>query len=308
VSNTMTNYIPQILAMGMVALRENSIMARLVNRAYDPNPGTKGSTVDVPIPSACTAEDVVPATTGQAVTAISPTTVPIALSQWKQSGFAVTDKERTQIADGAIPMQLTECARVLANAVDAYILGKYPGIYGAGGTAGTTPFASTMVEATQTRTELTRNLCPPSDRFCVIDADAEGAALNLTAFHSASETGQSRTYVEGFISRVMGADWHTDQNMPYHTAGTLANGSSTKVVAVTTAVAIALSTFAVDAATLTGTIVIGDIFSRVPTWSPTPRRSPPAATRRWGSPSPRLCARPSPTTRSAPSGPRTAST
>ncbi len=260
-SNTLTYYTPKILAMGLVALRENSIMARLVNRGFEPTAGVKGSTVDVPIPSAVTAEDVVPAASAQSVTDINPTNVQVVMTQWKQAAFVLDDKERTQVADGTVPIQLTEAAKALPTAVDAYILTKCIGIYGYGGAGGTTPFASDLSAAVNARRELARNLAPTQPRYVVLDEDAEAAALNLTAFHSASVIGQSETYREGFIKRVMGADWFMDQNIPTHTAGTLLNGSSARVALITTTVAAGASTMAVDHTTLTGTVLKGDLFT-----------------------------------------------
>jgi len=260
VANTLTEVIPQLLAQGLVALRENAIMARLVNTQYSPQPGVKGSTIDVPIPSAVTANDVVPATTGQAVTAVVPTSVSIAVDQWKEAAFTLTDQEQTQVVDGTIPMQATEAVKSLANAVDDYVLGKYVGIYGFGGVAGTTPFASNLSEVVGARKELHRQLTDPNPRYVVIDEDAEANAIQLSNFLQAEQRGDTQGIINGLIGRKLGADWHLDQNIPTHTAGTAVNGSSTKVFAITTEVAAAGTTMAIDATTLTGTVIQGDVF------------------------------------------------
>jgi hypothetical protein len=260
-SNTLTYVIPQILAQGLVALRENAIMARLVNRGYSPTPGEKGSTVDVPIPSAITANPVVPEAYPQAATNLSPSKVSISLDQWYEAAFTLSDKEVTQAMDGLVPMQVTEAAKALANNVDAYILGKYKGIYGFAGTAATTPFGSDLSAAINARRELQRNLAPMAPRYIVLDEDAEAKALALDTILEADKAGSRETYVSGMIGRLLGADWHMDQNVPTHTSGTLVNGAGTKIALITTQVAAGGTTMAVDHTTLTGTIVEGDVFA-----------------------------------------------
>ena len=259
-SNTLTYVLPQLLMQGLVALREHAIMPRLVNTGYSPEPGQKGSTVDIPVPSAITANDVVPATYPQAATDISPTNAQIVLNQWKEAAFVLNDKERTQAMDGTIPMQATEAIKSLANAVDDHILSKYKGIYGFGGAAGTTPLASNVSEVVNARKELHRQLCDDNPRYVVIDEDAEANAIQLSNFLKANERGDQGGVVNGLIGRKLGADWHMDQRVPTHTAGTAVNGSATRVFAITTAVAAAGTTMAIDATTLTGTIVQGDVF------------------------------------------------
>lgn len=260
-SNTLTYVIPQILAQGLVALRENAIMARLVNRGYSPQPGEKGSTVDVPIPSAITANAVVPEAYPQAATNLSPSKVSIALDQWYEAAFTLSDKEVTQAMDGLVPMQVTEAAKSLANNVDSYLFGKYKGIYGFGGAAAVTPFASNLSEAINARRELARNLAPLAPRYIVLDEDAEAKALGLDTILEADKAGSRETYVSGLIGRLLGADWHMDQLVPTHTAGTLVNGLGTKIALITTQVAAGGTTMAVDHTTLTGTILEGDVFT-----------------------------------------------
>jgi len=260
VANSLSNVLPQLLAQGLVALRERAIMPRLVNTGYSPAPGEKGSTVDVPIPSAITANDVVAAGTPQTATDVSPTRVQIVMSQWKEAAFTLSDKEREEVMDGTIPMQATEAIKSLANVVDQYILGQYTGIYGYGGAGGTTPFATTLGAYVDARKELNRNLADPDPRFCVIDEDADANAILLGNLIQAEQRGDQETIKNGRIGHILGADWHLDQNVPTHTAGTITNGAGTRIGLITTALAVAATTMAIDNTTLTGTLVEGDVF------------------------------------------------
>tara|TARA_B100000949_G_scaffold4534_2_gene3927 strand:+ start:2547 stop:3554 length:1008 start_codon:yes stop_codon:yes gene_type:complete len=195
--------------------------------------GERGSTIDVPIPSSITAVAVSPAITPPANADSAPTKVSIALDQWYEAPFYLTDKERMEVMDGTIPMQASEAIRALANNVDSYIWGKYATVYGYAGVAGTTPFASNLSEFTNARKVLATQLAPMEPRFVVLDPDAEANAINLRAFQDASYGGGDGVIANGQIGRKLGSIWAMSQNVPTHTttaAGTIVvNDASTAV-------------------------------------------------------------------------------
>ena len=257
-ANTLTQVIPQIMAQGLLALREQSIMARLVNRDYESDAKEKGDTVDVPIPSAITARNVAAGPVPVTIPNVSPTKVQIQLNQWKEAPFYLTDKDMEEAMDGVIPMQASEAIKALANAMDSHILAQYTGIYSAAGTAGTTPFATNNAVFRTARKLMHKTLAPARDRRCVLDPDAEENAIGLSEFLKADERGDQGGIIEGNIGRKLGADWFMDQNMPTHAVGTLSPTTSVLTVA---AYAIGVTTLSLDRATLTGTLVTGDIFT-----------------------------------------------
>lgn len=254
-SNTLTAVTPKLLAQGLLALREQSIMARLVNRSYDTLAAEKGSTVDVPIPSAIAVQNVSPAATPPATADVAPTSVPITLSSWKEAPFYLTDKDVMEAMNGTIPMQASEAIKALANQVDSDVLATYVGVYGYAGVAGTTPFGTDLSEYIAGRVVMANQAAPMDDRRVVLDPTAEGNALLLRAFQDASFGGGDGVIIRGQIGTKVGADWFMDQNVPTHTAGT-GTGILVNNVA---GYPVGTTSIAID--TGTGTLVVGDIVS-----------------------------------------------
>src|SRR4051812_46998356 len=101
------------------------MMPQLVNRGYEVLAGQKGSTIDVPIPSAITVQDVTPSNTPPSTADVQPTSTPITLSSWKEAPFYMTDKDMLEAMEGTIPMQASEAIKAIANQVNSDILALY---------------------------------------------------------------------------------------------------------------------------------------------------------------------------------------
>jgi len=258
-ANTIDNILAKILARGLLALREQAIMPRLVNGDYSSEAASKGDTIDVPIPSEVTATDVTPSNTPPTPGNSQPGKVQIQLNNWKKADFFLTDKEMVEIERNAhfMPMQMSEAIRSLANVVNEDIHAEYLGVYGLTGTAGTTPFASTVVDATNARKVLHKQRAPRTERRGVLDYDAEANALALSPFADAEKTGSSMVKIEGEIGRKYGIDWFADDAVVTHTAGSLA--ATGAVVGSTTAAG--ASSLDVKSASAVGNVLVGDIFT-----------------------------------------------
>lgn len=185
-ANTVTEVLPKLLAQGLLALRQQSIMPRFVNRAYETMAGEKGSTIDVPIPSAITIQPVSPGATPPSTADVAPTKVAITLNKWNEAPFYLTDKDLLEVMTGTIPMQASEAVKAVANVVDTDILALYTGIYGYAGTAGTTPFANDLSEFLEADQVLNDQLANNDPRAVVLNARATGNAKGLRAIQDAS--------------------------------------------------------------------------------------------------------------------------
>ena len=220
---------PRILATGMIAFRENAVMALLCNRNFDSDARQKGSSVDVPIPSTMgEAKDVIPAKLAPDTEDLSPQFIPIKLDQWKYQAFRLTDKEIYEIMNGYQNLQVQEAAKSLANSVDKYLLGLYKGVYGFAGVPGNTPFQENtgapavykgMGAGRDARKVLNRQAVPVSDRRILLDVEAEANATALPEFLNADKAGTDVTIKEGIIGRKLGFDWFMSQNVLTHETG-----------------------------------------------------------------------------------------
>lgn len=258
-ANDLTNIMAKILANGLMTLREQCVMPRIVNGDYSSEAAMKGATIDVPIPTATTTKDVVPSHNQSAPTSNTPSLVQISLDNWKSSNFFMSDKDMVQVDKNKhfLPMQAAEAIRALSNDVNASIHQNYKGVYGFTGDAGVTPFASTVVGATNSRKVLNKQLAPRSTRRGVLDFDAEANALALAPFADADKTMSAQVKIEGEIGRKYGIDWMTDDVVPTHVAGTLqATGAILDVDA-----AVGDETLTIVSASAVGNVVEGDIFT-----------------------------------------------
>lgn len=225
--NDLSTLIPKILARGLLALRQEARMARLVNRAYETAAGKKGSTVTIPVSAAVAVTDVTPAATPPSTPDTTITEKQIVVDQWKEAAFHISDKEATEVnaREDFLPLQAAEAIKAIANFVDGKIWAEYKKVYGFAGTPGTTPFATDTTAYTATRKVLNDQLAPMDPRFMVINTDAEANALNLRAFQDASFSGSIDGIVNGQINNKLGARWMMSQNAVSHVTGAATAGT-----------------------------------------------------------------------------------
>ena len=229
--NTLTAILTQILAKGMMTLRQPCLMTRLVNTDYSLEAKKKGQTIDIPLSTAMSAEDVSPAATPSAPTALTPKVAQITLDNWMHADFGLNDMEvgRIRADQDFIPLQMQEAFKSLANAINTSVFDTYKGVYGYVGTAGDTPFGTgvEVASATSLRRVLHEQSCPKDNRRAVLDYAAEAAALNLAPFSDAEKRGSSATKTTGELGNIFGFDWNSDDGVPTHTRGAIGSGDLT---------------------------------------------------------------------------------
>lgn len=253
--NSLSNLIPRLLARGLLALREQAVMPRLVNLDYSTEGAMRGSTIDIPVSNTFTATNVAPSMTYTSAQDSTPGLVQIALDQWKEVPFFITDKQRMEImeSESFLPMNVSETVRALANSMDSHIHNQYVDVYGYVGTAGSTPF-STIADVVNARAQLNKQLSPMGSRRMVINPDAEANLLQIPAMSDLEKTGDSDVKIEGMLGRKFGFDFYQSTNVVNHVAGTV---GSVTVASTTAAGATSLDIIA----SVAGTLKKGDVFS-----------------------------------------------
>lgn len=220
-ANTITDLLVTIMARGLPALRKAAVMPRLVRTDFSTELASKGKTVDFPLPQTQAVSDVSPSATPLTPGNVTADTVQLTLDKWKHTSFHLTDQELTQIEARAnfLPMQMEMAFKALGEQLNSDLMALYKDIYGYVGTAGTTPFASTVAAATDARKTLNKQLAPLDPRFGVLDPDAMANALNLAGFSSFQQSSDPNVIINGMLGRKYGFDWAEDQQVPSHTKG-----------------------------------------------------------------------------------------
>ena len=254
-ANTLTDLMPKILAIALVRLRNRLALVRAVNTDYSREAASRGAVINIPKPPSLVTRAVSPGVTPTEAPGITEDTIPIALDQWHEVPLAFTDKDRLEAIDASVVMAVEAAADALVDKISATVFATYPQIYEYVGTAGTTPFGSDYTLATAARKILNRNKGPLSQRFMVIDPDAEEKATNLGTFADAGYSADKGVIQEGDIGRKVGFDWRMDQQVPTHTKG----AAGTALLDDTVARAVGLKTLHMDGFTTKPSV--GDVFT-----------------------------------------------
>lgn len=258
-ANTITNVVPKLLAQGLLALRQHCAVARLANKSYGNLAQQKGNVINVPIPSAITARSVTPSITMNSNVDSAPTVALVTLDRWMEAPFHMSDNDIVSCMEGVIPMQASEAIKALGNDIDTYLLGKHVGFFNVVGVAGTTPFNGSLTVAGTARAKLNKTLAPVSDRYAVIDPDAENNFLLNTNILQADQRGDQGGVIEGSIGKKLGIQWFMDQNL---TANTFTPGAAAVVSSWTFDGSNPVgATTAAVVFTGSGAVKIGDVFS-----------------------------------------------
>lgn len=261
-ANNLADAIPFITARTLEVLRATSVMPRLVNSSFSAEAVQQGDTINIPVTSSMTARAVVPGLVPPSaglndVTAAKRT---LALNQWYEVPFTMSDKDLKEISAGFQPRVLDEAVATLANKVDSDILGLYKSVYNYVGTAGTTPMGTSAIEAQEAGRVLNSAKAPRDNRYVVVDPFAEANLGGLPVLQRVDQSGSANILRDGVIggTRAFGFDWYSDQNIVQH------NTAATGTYAIDAVGAVGDTSIIVDngsGAVPTASLIVGDKFT-----------------------------------------------
>lgn len=252
-TNTLSVYDPIFYAQEALIQLEKALgMAGRVHRGHDKAPQQKGATISIRKPGAFTAQDA-----PSPAQDIDAGEVQIALANWKEVKFGLTDRELAATGEVIIGEHIRPAAVALADAIDQSLCALYaevPWFHDVAATAG-------VADIVAVRRAMFDNKVPlrdPAMLHWMIDGDMEADFLNQTAFTQWQGSGDigAAAQVSGSLGRRFGFNFFANQNVRAHSAGTLS--STTPLLQ--GAHAKGATQVTLDAATLTGTLKAGDSF------------------------------------------------
>jgi hypothetical protein len=243
----------------LMHLKNNTVASALAYRDNETDfTGAKvGDTITIRKPATLTANEYNGSTIS--VQNVTETGISLQLEKHFDVSVAVTSKQWTLSVEDFGNQVVAPAMIAIAEGIDQYLLGKYTQIYNYVGTAGDAP--DSLADFAQVDKLMNELKAPVRGRFGILNPAAKADALSIDVFSRLDARGQVglTALQEAQMGRVMGADWHMDQNVKTHTAGTasaltdwLTNGTG----------ALGDDTLSIDSATaVSQTFVVGDLIS-----------------------------------------------
>jgi hypothetical protein len=258
-ANTLTAITPQMYSAVDIISRELVGLIPGVSINGDASRAALNDSVDIPYSNPKTTSDIAPAmATPEPDDTITPQRQ-LTITRAKSTSFGFTGEETKLLNNGPGYMsrqtqEIVESMRVLTNSVEADIASLYTKFSRAFGTAGTTPFASTLTDSANILKILKDNGAPwQSGWTCGIDTVAGAKLLTLTQLTKVNESGDKSLLRQGTLLPLHNGYVKESAQILDHTKGTGAG----YLVDLGAGYAVGTTTIHVD--TGTGTILAGDV-------------------------------------------------
>lgn len=260
-ANTLTNLIPSLYASLDIVSRELVGIIPCATRDSTAERAAVGQNVFAFKSPAAVATNITPGVTPPDDGDQTMGSVSLTITKARRVPFRWNGEEERGLnnnGSGAAAIktaQITQAMRTLVNEMEVDLVNAARVASSrAYGTAGTTPFASTLGDPAQLRKILDDNGAPQNDRCLIIDTTAGAALRTLAQLTKANEAGTSLTLREGQLLDLHGFSIH-------ESAGVVVNTKGTGASYTTNTAGYAVGATAITLITGTGTILAGDVIT-----------------------------------------------
>lgn len=261
-ANTLTNLIPTIYNALDVVSRELVGFIPAVSSDMTYERAAVGQSVRSPVAPAATATDITPAVTPPNDGDQTIGSVEMKITKARRVPVRWNGEEKRGLDNNGASYnvilrdQLAQAMRALVNEVEADLATTgYLAASRAFGTAGTTPFASTLADSAQVRKILADNGAPLGDLQLVFDTSAGANVRSLGQLTKANEAADTNLLRRGVLLDIHGFALRESAQVKTHTKGTGASATTNNAGYAVGATVITLASAG------TGTIVAGDLIT-----------------------------------------------
>jgi hypothetical protein len=265
-ANTLTGLIPTLYAARDIISRELTGFIPAVTIDASSARAALNQTVRIHVVPAMTAGNITPAMTPPTPNGVTVGYTDMSITKARQVQIPWSGEEQQSInsgggnpqspgIDNVLRDEITQAMRTLTNEIESDLAGLWIYASQAYGTAGNTPFATTLGDPAQVRKILDDNGAPPSDRQLVINTAAGAALRTLAQLTKVNEGGTDATLRRGELLNIHGFSIRESAQIATSVPGTAASATTNTAGYAVGATVITLASAG------TGTLVAGDIIT-----------------------------------------------
>jgi hypothetical protein len=205
-------FIPQVWAQrALDVLRSNIVLARLVAKDTDYQPGWRGKTLNIPYPGTFTSQSKSSDSDATVQTPTGGASVAVTLSHHEYVDFVIEDFAAAQSTPGLMDRWVEPAAIAIAEAVEDDLFALYSGLSTSVGTTGTDLAPGVIRTARKT---LNDAKVPSAGRFGVISTKDEIALLGDSNLVNYFANSRPEAVAQGSIGSLYGFDLYVSQRVP----------------------------------------------------------------------------------------------
>lgn len=225
-ANTLTNLIPTLYQAVDIVSREITGFIPAVALNAKGEQAAVNESILVPVTPSTTLYDITPGSTpgdngDQTIGSVEVKITKSKMAPVRWNGEEQLGVNNAGTYNAILADQMAQAMRALCNAVEADIAATYVGASRAYGTAGTTPFGSSVADAAKVLKILKDNGAPTTDLQLVVDTTAGANLRGLGNLTKANENASDATLRRGALLDLMGFTIRESAQVKSHTAGSL---------------------------------------------------------------------------------------